>query len=263
MTPAAYTPTATPHPRLYTLADTMTGRPTRIDQVHGYDPTTGAEITVADALCSYLRDRNFLESACNLVNVDVSTVRQWLRDGARAHERRLAGARQRDLTSYQRKAAAFSLAARHAMADAEISTVATLALLAQGGIPQTTITEETEYHYPDATDTDPNPDPYHRTTKRTVRTTHTLPDATSLRWFLERRFPDHWRNIDRIDIDLHLDDDLDGGKDPLEEFLGDLAAIARRKGEVMAQLEEVGALDVIDVASHEEPDGPINLGDQP
>jgi hypothetical protein len=241
----------------------MGGRPDRINAIHGYDPDTGNEITIGDALCAHLRNRNFLETACHLVGVEVATVRGWLRDGARAHERLLAGAATRQLTAYQRRAAAFSLAARRAMAEAEVGTVEMLSLIARGGIPQTTVTVKTEARR--GRDGRPliGPDDqpiYVETERRTVHS-RTLPDAASLRWFLERRYPDRWRAIDRVDIDLHIED-LEDTADPLDEFLADIASIARRKTEAMAQLEAAGAGDIIDVQPID-PTAPIDLGEDP
>lgn len=249
----------------------MAGRPTRLDQVHEIDRRTGAEITIGQAICRYLLQGNYLETACSLVTVDKSTVLQWLRDGARVHEQRLAGLPRRNLSKYKRLAHRFSLDVRAAMAEAEARDVNNLARLALGGIPQQVTTEKLVARYDTAGNImrDPRTDEIlYDVAERTTRTSYTLPDVRVLQWRLERRFPDRWGRWERVDLDITggggLDDELSA--DPVAEFEAALAAIARRKTESLRQLEEAGALDVIDVDVLDETtagERPVDPGDQP
>lgn len=245
----------------------MAGRPTRIDQVHEIDRRTGAEITIGDAICRYLQQGNYLETACALVTVDKSTVLAWLRDGARLHERILAGHPRRTFSKYQRLAHGFSLQVRKAMAEAEARDIQNLARLALGGIPQQVITEKliarTDAAGNFLRDADTGEILYD-VAERTTRSSATLPDPRVLQWRLERRFPDRWGRWDRVDIDVTaggLDDEITA--DPVAEFMGALEAINRRKKEALSQLEAAGALDVIDVDVLDETERPVDPGDQP
>ena len=247
----------------------MAGRPTRIDQTHEIDRRTGREITIGEAITRYLLQGNYLETACALVKVERHTVYGWLRDGARLHERILAGTPRRTLSKYQRLAHAFSIEVRKSLAEAEARDIQNLARLALGGIPQQVITEKLVARYDAAgniirdRETD---EILYDVAERTTRTSYTLPDAKVLEWRLERRFPDRWGRWDRVDIDVTaggLDDEI--AADPVAEFMGALEAINRRKTESMAQLEAAGALDVIDADVIDEgPTGerPADPGDQ-
>lgn len=243
------------------------GRPTRIDQVHEIDRRTGREITIGEAITRYLQQGNYLETACALVTIDKSTVLAWLRDGARIHERRLAGLSSRSLSKYQRLAQAFSLEVRKAMAEAEARDIQNLARLALGGIPQQTVTEKLVARTDAAGNFLRHPETdeiLYDVAERTTRSSTTLPDAKVLEWRLERRFPDRWGRWDRVDVDISGGGlDAEVGADPVDEFLVALEAINRRKKEAMAQLEAAGALDVIDVDVLDETERPIDPGDQP
>lgn len=233
-----------------------TGRPTRLDHVHEYD-RGGRAITVADAICRYVRLGNYLETACQVVGVNVVTVRGWLRDGALIHEARIAGKKtRRDMRMYDRLAEDFSVGLREAMAVGEARDVEMLARLAAGGLPVETVTEKVTYVLGANGRPIIDPDtgqPIVDVIERTTKTTHTLPDAKVLQWRLSRRFPQRWGLTERLEVDVTLGDDLDSAKDPVGEFLGELQAIQARRKEAMAQLEAAGAGQVIDVEPLPEP----------
>lgn len=247
------------------------GRPTRLDEIHEYNPQTGAPITVGDAIIRYVRGGNYLETACNLVQVDNVVMRGWLREGARAHRQVLEGTAPSRLRKAQRLARNFSLSIRSALAEAEARDLQLLARLALGGIPQTTTTEKVEARRNAAGNIIRGPDgePIYDVTERSVKTTQTLPDRQAIQWRMERRFPNRWGRHDRIDIDLNGGadlDELDLGTDPVDEINDALIALHRRKTEALTQLSAAGVtedqiidVDVIDEADQRPPDP----GDQP
>jgi hypothetical protein len=217
-----------------------TGRPTKMtayfDTVPATERAPARDRTIGDALCDFVRLGHFLETACALCGVNAGTVRDWIRTGARAVQRLDAGASRRDLSAHQRRCADFSAAVVRALGEAEHRDVQRLALLGGGGLPQRTVVEELEL----------DQDGQERLVKRTTRTTETLPDGATLRWRLERRFPDRWGRRVEVDVDLTDGDDDEWGPDPVAEALQALEDTRRRIEESTTALTEIGALDYLD-----------------
>jgi hypothetical protein len=195
----------------------------------------GSERTIGEALCDFVRLGHFLETACALCGVNASTVREWIRTGTRAALRLDGGARRRDLSAHERRCADFSAAVVRALGEAEHRDLHRLALLAGGGLPQVTTVEKVAL----------DQDGQERVVERTTRTTETLPDGATLRWRLERRFPDRWGRRIEVDVDL-TDDDDEWGPDPVADALQALEDTRRRIEDGTAALAEIGGLDYLD-----------------
>jgi hypothetical protein len=215
-----------------------TGRPTRITEYYDtFTPTGGTprDRTVADAIADLIRIGNYMETACYIVGISVSTAKNWIREGDRAQGRLEAGAHRRDLSARQRHCADFLSAVRAAAAEAEQRDVTALAALAHGGIPITRTTERW------VTDDDGT----RRLVERTVVTTKSLPDVRAITWRLERRFPDRWMRRQETAEDEDVADD-EFGPDPVEEARRELEDTHRRITEGMAALEAAGLGDIVD-----------------
>lgn len=170
------------------------GRPTKIDQVlrtrQRVHPVTGhvdtENVTVADTIVEALRAGNYLEAAAAMAGVHRDTVHTWLKTGAQAHADLHAGTRtRRQLTKLDKLCMEFSDAVAEAQDQAEGLDVGRLAQLAAGGITQEVVTEKQVLQ-------GEGDQAKLVVTERTVRKSTTLPDGDTLRWRLERRFPDRW-----------------------------------------------------------------------
>jgi hypothetical protein len=215
------------------------GHPSRITEhfdtvtVEGQPPR---DRTVADAIVDLMRLGNYMETAALFVGVSVSTVKHWLREGDKALGRREAGARRRDLSSFQRHAADFLTAVRAATAESERRDVGTLAALARGGLPVVQTTERW------ITDEDGQP----RLVERTTVRRESLPDVRAITWRLERRFPDRWARAPEREDDTTAEADDEFGDDPVAEALRALEDTSRRQDEGTAALMDAGLGDIID-----------------
>lgn len=156
-------------------------RPPVTDRVLRHDPTTGTPITVADTIVRAVRAGNYIEAASAMAGVNKDTVYRWLREGAR---HRLAAEATDDPDTYLNNLGPndqgyvrFSDAVAQAQAEAEAEDVALLQSLARGG---RTLEHRTVKTLADGS------------TESTVRSEVLPPDAATIRWRLERRFPDRW-----------------------------------------------------------------------
>lgn len=226
-----------------------TGRPTRMTRLFDVREVDGRRVerTIGEALIDLIRLGHFMETACAIVGINSDTAREWIRTGRRALERQQTGARRRDLTAHERRCSDFSVAVTQALGLAEDVDWRRLGALARGGIPVETVVEVHEL----------DDDGQERLVKRTVRRTSTLPDGPTLRWRLERRFPDRWGR--KVDVDLDLEvhgDDEEWGEDPVEEMRRILDGRGRRHDEGMAALETIDAADLLDAEIVDETDLP-------
>lgn len=99
-----------------------------------------------------------------------------------------------------------------------------------------------------------------RLVKRTTRSTESMPDAATLRWRLERRFPNRWGRQERLDDDDLDDDDDEFADDPVGTAMRQLDDMRRRQVEGMAALESIGQLDILDAEIvDEDPQHPGSL----
>jgi hypothetical protein len=215
------------------------GRPPRIAEHYDTIELEGGgrrDRTIAHAIADFIRLGNYMETACHFAGIHVSTVKLWLREGDKAQGRLDAGARRRDLTTYQRRCADFLSAVRTAQAEAEQRDVLRLAQLARGGIPVTTTTERWEV----------DQDGQERLVERSSVTRETLPDVRAITWRLERRFPDRWQRRTETEEDLAAEEDDEFGEDPIETALRRLDDRARRLTEGTAALEQAGLADIVD-----------------
>jgi hypothetical protein len=215
-----------------------TGRPTKLTALYDtVELENGGrrERTIGEALCDLMRLGNYLETAAAVCGVNAGTVREWVRIGSRALDRLDGGARRRDLTAHERRCADFSAAVGAALSEAQSRDVGRLAVLARGGIPLVRTTERW------ATDGDGQ----EVLVERTRVTTESLPDGATLRWRLERRFPDQWGRRPEADADL-TDGDDEWGTDPVADALRALQDTSRRITEGTDALTAIGALDYLD-----------------
>lgn len=208
------------------------GRPTKLDQVLR---TTegGQQITVGDQVLNAIRAGNYMEAAAVSAGIDKTTLYDWLKQGARlstdVEQGRIktprAGSRDRQLIE-------FSHAVAQAEAEWEVSANATLERLGRDRvITETRVTTEA------------GQDGQPATTKTVTVTKVAEADSATIRWRLERRYPDRY-NRSRIEVT-----GADGGAIPV-----DLRSAVHDRLEQMAnQLAENEAASPVAAAPEQAP----------
>lgn len=197
------------------------GRPTKLSQVLRHDQ--GRPVTVAEHVVAAIRAGNYVEAAAASAGVNKDTVYDWLRQGARLntdyHQGRITLPRP---GSTDRQLMEFSDAVAAAEAEWEVAANATLERLSRPRqVEETRTTVETP--------ADGKP----VTTKTvTLRKTEEADPAT-IRWRLERRYPNRYGRT-RVEVS-----GPDGGPIPLsvrEQASEALAKAAAQLAENAANL---------------------------
>lgn len=153
------------------------GRPPKLNTV--VLVRDGKRITAGERIVEALRIGEYVETAAALANVDKTTVYEWLKVGANAHDLvNRQGRTLKSLTKHQLDCMEFSHAVAQAQAAARVEDVATLAEVAQGGrqIVTTTTKRNAEGEV----------------IEHTTRTETAQPNVAALTWRLERRWPEEW-----------------------------------------------------------------------
>jgi hypothetical protein len=177
----------------------------------GHHPD-GSPITVTERVATALRLGASYQTAAARAGVANPTLHSWLRAGARHASALATGARlESELTDQERAELAFATAVGEAEADHELALLTQLEHLSH---PRHAITV-TERTGPDGA------------VDRTERVEAVDPDGATVRWRLERRFPDTWGRREAIAIDARLVADVD---------------VTERAAELVAQLRAGGAL---------------------
>lgn len=172
-----------------------TGRPSKINDViaerpvvdENGDPTGDiVEITVADQIISDVRAGLYAERAARRAGIATSTFYDWEKRGREA--RRQIDAGQTTLSQLrvnERRCLEFSEAVEQAEAEWEARANVDLERLSRGGVA---IVETTVKVGPDG-----------NVLEERTKTSHTLPDAATIEWRLERRFPDRYGRRTKIE----------------------------------------------------------------
>jgi transposase len=157
------------------------GAPVKVDQVLRIDEN-GHAVTIAEHVVEKLRTGNYVEQAAKSAGLHKSTVYDWLHQGARISTDILQGRRTRPRAgSVERKLLDFSDAVAAAEAEWEVAANDGLERLSQ---PRT-VTETRETVETDSEGKE--------TGKKTMTLTKVEEaDSATIRWRLERRFPDRY-----------------------------------------------------------------------
>ena len=212
------------------------GRPTRVDELFDIGPD-GNPRTISDAICYHLANGCYLETACDLVGIHPQVVRQWLHDGAKARQRRQRGAKTRDLTAYQRRAARFSEAAHEAYSAWEARDLGIIDKLAAGGTTITEVAEQwerVERQNPD--DPDGEPIVEMLLTGRKITTKQLPPDLKAITFRLTRKRPQQWGVATES---VALPQATDAERAPASQALEEARRKVERTREVRAELPAV------------------------
>lgn len=158
------------------------GRPPKLNTVvltrQAPDGTT-EKVTAGQRIIEALQIGEYVETAAALAGVDKTTVYEWLKVGANAHDLvARQGRTLKSLSEHQRNCMEFSHAVAEAQAIARTNDVAALAELGRGGRQIVTTTTKR--------------DPEGKVLEHTTRTETAQPDARVLMWRLERRWPEDW-----------------------------------------------------------------------
>jgi transposase-like protein len=141
---------------------------------------TKTSVTVMDRIEEAMRTGGFLHDAAARVGIVVETLRDWRRQGAKAHIEILNGRKTpADLTQRQLQYLELAQRMEKAETDARLHLLATAQKLAAGGIPQ----KKTTVRRIPARGGNPE------TIETVEETTTTLPDAGTIRWLLSHRWP--------------------------------------------------------------------------
>lgn len=139
----------------------------------------GRPVTATEQILADLRIGNYLETASKRAGLSKDTTGRWTQIGARAwrdvHEGRR---RLEDLTDHETACLEFSRAVDRAMSESETRLLAELERASRGGRVTTTVVEKRDANG--------------QVIERSERTTTEGPDLPTLRWRLERKFPDRW-----------------------------------------------------------------------
>lgn len=171
------------------------------------------KVTAAERIVEALRIGEYVETAAALANVDKTTVYEWLKVGAHAHDLvGRQGATLKSLTQHQRDCMEFSNAVAEAQAAARVEDVATLAEVATGGRQIVTTTTKRNAQG--------------EVIEHTTKVETAQPNVAALTWRLERRWPDDWGRR-RIELS-----GPDGEAIPVEVRASSLvAALRQHKGQ--------------------------------
>lgn len=192
-----------------------TGRPTKIDAELRRGPD-GEKITVADEIVERIRSGASNLDAAQSVGISKSTLQDWLREGARASARRLAGEK---LTAKERRLADFSDREAQALAEWKVEQEIQLGILSTGR-ERLIVTEKR--------------DSAGNLIEKSERREGIEPNAQVIEWRLERRFPEQYGR-QRLEIT-----GPEGGPIPLsirEQASEALASAAERLAEGLAALQ--------------------------
>lgn len=161
---------------------TPRGRPTKINQpvaTRDNPDGTTTTITVADRIVERLTVGAYMEEAASSAGVHKDTVYEWLKIGANARARIIAGTvTPSKLTTHERRCLDFSDAVDQATGEWAMRSLTALEQHARGGLKSTTVTEKV--------------DARGRVMERTTKTEELLPNPAVIQWRLERRFPDRY-----------------------------------------------------------------------
>ena len=201
------------------------GRPPKINTVVlvREDPESGrkVKVTAGERIIEVLRLGEYVETAAAIADVDKTTIYEWLKVGATAHDLvARQGRTLKSLTQHQRDCMKFSHAVAQAQALARADDVATTLQLARGGhqIVSTVIKRDKDG----------------QVLEHVTRTETAQPDGAMLRWRLERRFPEDWGRR-RIEIS-----GPDGEAIPVEVRAKSLVAALRQHQGTHEAIETTG-----------------------
>lgn len=204
--------------------------------------------TVADAIVARISQTGIAAEAASTVGVNRSTFHGWVRDGRRIAIKMLDG--DYKPTPSERRLAAFANAVVEAEDTWHMRTLARLEQIGQGGIHVETVTETVEAIRDDdgALVLDDAGQPRYRTVGRQVKTSTLGPDAATLRWRLERKFPHLYGPQARIEVSIPELSALGEGPSPAAALVERLEAIANRRAESEASMPvlDVGSRDADD-----------------
>jgi hypothetical protein len=159
-----------------------------IDRRENNDGTV-TEVTVLDRIEEAMRSGGFLHDAAARVGITVETLRDWRRQGVRAHLDILNGRKSRsEFKPRELDYLDMALRMEKAETDARLFLLGTAQQLARGGIPQVERTVRTV----------PARNGKPETVETIEKTTATLPDAGTIRWLLSHRWPNDFAG--RVEI---------------------------------------------------------------
>lgn len=167
----------------------------------------GVPITVTERVASAIRLGATLRTAASRAGVASATLHAWLRNGNRHAAALASGARlESELTDAERAELVLVRDYEEASAACEMALLTQLDAVSRPRVART-VTERT--------DADGNVD-------RTERSEGLDPDATTIRWRLERGYPEGWGKRETVTVDVTPD-------------------VAERAAELVAQLRAGGA----------------------
>lgn len=160
-----------------------TGRPPKLDMVisEHRDPTTGAlqRTTIYERVIQALKVGTPIAGVADSVGVNVDTIRDWMRQGARYQQDLHAGKINRgNLSENQRRVADFSADATRAAGEWEVRANTLLEQISQGGLLVRTVTEKV--------------DADGHVIERSTKTETTLPDPKVIITRLKMTRPDRY-----------------------------------------------------------------------
>ena len=153
------------------------GRPPAIDKVVAH--VDGRPVTAAQQIVQAVAAGNYMETAAAAAGITKETLYEWLRVGAKAHQK------DGRLSRHEQACADFSDAIAQALAQSEATDVTRLAQLAAGGLQVRTVTEKANVIQGPAGE-------QVQMVERTTKTETLAPNASVVMWRLERRFGKRW-----------------------------------------------------------------------
>jgi hypothetical protein len=217
-------------------ARTARGRPSKLGAVVDDRGTT-----VAEAIVRRIEQTGIAAEAASSVGVSRHVFHGWVRDGRRIAMRKLADPDLR-LTLAERRLADFATAVVEAEDAWHLRTLARLEQIGHGGTIVETITEQVEPVLNDdgTPKLDDRDQPVYKVVGRSVKRQTLGPDAPTLRWRLERKYPHLYGPQARIELSIPELSTLGEGPSVASSLVERLEALARRKAEsdaVMPMIE--------------------------
>jgi hypothetical protein len=146
----------------------------------------GTPIMVGDRVAEAVRLGASLADGALRAGVSAPQLHTWVRSGNRLASALETGAlRQRDLNAQQRAEVALAATVEQAASEGKLLLLGLLERLSRGAEVRT-ITERI--------------DAQGNVVERYERTEHHAPDAATIRWRLERRWPDEWAARQRLEV---------------------------------------------------------------